>query len=71
MCFEYSNNSNNRRNKEEILKYNDININDILNYYDIINYILYLLIIEKSNNLTFVIVIFEISNFRNIGRSTF
>ena len=27
--------------------------------------------IEKSNNSTFVISIFEVSNFRNIGRSTF
>ena len=26
---------------------------------------------EKSNNSTFVICIFEISKFRNIGRSTF
>ena len=48
MCFEYSNNLNNRKN----LKKKDSKI-------------------EKLNNSTFVILIFEISKFRNIGRSTF
>ena len=48
MCFEYFNNSNNRKN---ISKTNSQ--------------------IEKLNNSTFVILIFEISKFRNIGHSTF